>query len=541
MKVTAEGYWWDQDAADRVVEFFERYLRHVRGPWAGRPLKLEPWQRKDLIEPLFAWKRPHSITHRRGEQCDAVLCDYGRRRYRVANGILPRKNTKTTLGVGILLIGLCADDELGGENYCMAGDLAQAEDLAFDTAVAMVEKSPTLRKRLQIWRSENRIVDPVTDSFLQAIPGDWEGALGFSPHVALMDEHLVQANTKLENAITSGMGARRQPLFIRMSTAPESISTPTGRIIQRIRDIRAGLREAPPDELNILYEAPEKADWRKVKTWIAVNPGYGTSLQPSFVVTQIRRAIDEPEERAEILQYGLNMIPDEVGSCMPLERWDECGREIMRVKELEGRACVIAVSMPSATDLAAVAVVFLPTEEDDRYRLFSEIYLPGDLLRSRAQQENAPPLHEWVEKGLLHLTDGEELDYSVIETVVLRTYGADFEVREIVCNPRGSRQFMQRLMDEDATVVELMPSYKTHSPAWNDLRELMGAGRFAHDGNAAVRWMWSKARMRKGPDEAVRLDRERSRGNIEGPVAILSAVNRATVQPAEQEAAWSAS
>ena len=50
-------YWFDEAAAERAVEFSPRYLKHVKGPWAGRPLTLEPWQQEEIIRPLFGWNR----------------------------------------------------------------------------------------------------------------------------------------------------------------------------------------------------------------------------------------------------------------------------------------------------------------------------------------------------------------------------------------------------------------------------------------------------------------------------------------------------
>jgi phage terminase large subunit-like protein len=535
-------YWYDDDAAERVVEFFPRYLKHIKGPWAGRRFELDEWQKDQWIRPLFGWKRPHSVAHKRGESCDPLLCEYGRRRYRAANIILPRKNTKTTTCAGLELVGLAADDERGGENYCMAGDLDQASDLLFDIAATMVEKSAALRKRLKVWRSTNRIVDAATDSFLQAIPADWEGGLGFSPHIAVMDEYLVQANTDLENAITSGMGTRRQPIFLRLSTVGKTLDSPVGRLYQRIKDIERGVREARPDELNILYEAPANSDWRKRKTWVIANPGFGKSLQPAFVDGQIRKAVDEPAERGAILQYGLNIWPDALAAWMPLEKWDACVG-IVDLEELEGEDCIIAVSMPSAVDLAAVTVLFPPKEEGKPYRFLTEFYLPGDVMVRRQNEENAPPYQEWLDAGALTVfEDSDVLDYDALKTVVLSKYGSRFEVREIVCNPRGAMQFIQVLQNEDANVVELVPQFKTMSPALTELRRLVGLGRkgLIHNGNIALRWMWTKAKVKVGPNDEIRPDVQRSLGNIQGVVSLAMALNRAIVVAGEEDAGWQA-
>lgn len=70
---------------------------------------LEPWQRDDIIRPLFGWKRPD-----------------GTRRYRHALIELPRKNRKSSLASTLALYLLAADNEPGAEVYSCAADREQA-------------------------------------------------------------------------------------------------------------------------------------------------------------------------------------------------------------------------------------------------------------------------------------------------------------------------------------------------------------------------------------------------------------------------------
>jgi hypothetical protein len=52
-----EGCYFDLAAALRVREFFEKHLRHATGEWAGKPFTLLDWQWRDVVAPLFGWKR----------------------------------------------------------------------------------------------------------------------------------------------------------------------------------------------------------------------------------------------------------------------------------------------------------------------------------------------------------------------------------------------------------------------------------------------------------------------------------------------------
>ena len=76
------GLWWDQEAADRAIEFFG-FLKHSKGRWNEEPFTLAGWQRF-IVGCLFGWKRADGL-----------------RRFRIAFVDVPRKNGKTTLAAAI--------------------------------------------------------------------------------------------------------------------------------------------------------------------------------------------------------------------------------------------------------------------------------------------------------------------------------------------------------------------------------------------------------------------------------------------------------
>ena len=50
------GLYFDQEEGQRFVAFFERFLHHSKGKWAGDPFILLPWQ-QFMISSLYGWKR----------------------------------------------------------------------------------------------------------------------------------------------------------------------------------------------------------------------------------------------------------------------------------------------------------------------------------------------------------------------------------------------------------------------------------------------------------------------------------------------------
>ena len=160
-----EGYWFDLEAAQRVRDFFLRFLRHSKGQWAGRSFELLDWQWQHVIAPLFGWKRSD-----------------GTRRYRRGYIEVPKKNGKSTLFAGLSLYLLTCDGEPGAEIYSAAVDRDQAS-IVFNEAANMVDSSAHLSARLAVVRSTKRIVDHRSRSFYRALSADVPAKEGLNAHV----------------------------------------------------------------------------------------------------------------------------------------------------------------------------------------------------------------------------------------------------------------------------------------------------------------------------------------------------------------------
>ena len=48
-----DKYYFDEQEAERAVSFIETMIRHCKGDLTGKLLKLEDWQKDDLIRPMF--------------------------------------------------------------------------------------------------------------------------------------------------------------------------------------------------------------------------------------------------------------------------------------------------------------------------------------------------------------------------------------------------------------------------------------------------------------------------------------------------------
>ena len=129
-------------------------LTHTKGPSAGQPFNLRPWQEKKIIRPLFAINKATGL-----------------RQYRTCLLMMPRKNGKTELCAALALDGLLFDNEIGGEVYSAASDKEQAA-LCFNVAAQMIRNDPELFAACEIIDSQKRIVHRKTGSLYRAISAE---------------------------------------------------------------------------------------------------------------------------------------------------------------------------------------------------------------------------------------------------------------------------------------------------------------------------------------------------------------------------------
>lgn len=79
-------YIFDEEKAGRPIRFIETFCKHSKGEWAGKPVRLELFQ-KAYISALFGF----------------IDRETGLRRYRESLFYVARKNGKTTMLYGIAL------------------------------------------------------------------------------------------------------------------------------------------------------------------------------------------------------------------------------------------------------------------------------------------------------------------------------------------------------------------------------------------------------------------------------------------------------
>lgn len=505
------GFHFDEQAASRAANFIERTLYHVKGEWAGSPFILQPWQRNDIVRPLFGWKR-----------------DDGLRKYRQALIALPRKNAKSTLSAALALYLLFGDNEYGGEIYSAAGDKEQAR-LVFAVAKSMVETSPVLSKMAKVYK--NAIEYPNLDSVYKAISADAYTKHGFNASGIVFDELHTQPNRELYDVLATSMGARRQPLMIMLTTAGYGSTGIAREVWSYAEGVQRG---AIIDDSFFPYiaAADPTDDWTAPKVWAKANPGLGVTIKEEYLQEQCERAKQIPASQNTFKRLHLNIWTSQESRWMDSGAWDSCNAPL---PDLSGRVCYGGLDLASTTDIAAFVLAFPPAEDKEPTYVLPFFYIPEQGMAERSRKDRVP-YDAWARDGYMIATPGNVIDYDFIYEHIMER-SQQYKIVDIGFDRWGATQLSTKLQDAGVQVAQMGQGFASMSAPTKELMRLIMAQKIAHAGNPVLRWMAENVVVVSDSAGNIKLDKGKSREKIDGMVALVMAVDRmvrhASGKPAE--------
>ena len=185
--------------ADNLCAFIER-LPHVKGPLAGAPIRLEPWQ-VFILTTVFGW----------------IKAD-GNRRFRRSYIEVPRGNAKSTLSSALALYMLAADGEGGSEVYSLATTRDQAR-IVFGDAQTMARKSAGFRSRFGVEVGAHNMNVMKTGSKFEALSAEGSTLDGLNIHFGCIDELHAHKTRTVYDVVETGTGKRDNSLLWVITTA----------------------------------------------------------------------------------------------------------------------------------------------------------------------------------------------------------------------------------------------------------------------------------------------------------------------------------
>lgn len=502
-------YYFDAATAEAAVEFFPRFLRHSKGEFAGQPFRLADYQAKEIIAPFFGTKR----------RID------GLRRYRTCWLELPRKNGKSTLCSGVGILALVGDGEQGGEVYTAGTDKNQAR-IVFNEANNMIMASPELRKHCEVFKQS--IYCSEFNSSLRPLSADAKTKDGLNASCLIMDEVHAYPNRDLYDVLHTSQGSRLQPIEFMATTAGKGRKSFGWEMHEYALKVRAGIID-DPQLLVVIYGAEEDDDWKLEKTWRKANPGYGVSVQPDYLAKEAKRAGELLAYENTFRQMHLNQWVEQASRAIGAEEWSACEGDVdwmLLEDHLAGRKCHAGLDLASTIDIAALVYAFEPETEDEPWYILCRFFVPEENIAKRGKRDNVPyPL--WQKQGALIATEGNVIDYRAIRKQ-LDEDRQSFDLKSVGYDPWNATQLALELQDEGFPMFEFRQGMASMAGPTREFLRLVSGTLMAHGGHPVLRWMVSNLSLRTDPAGNMKPDKERSGDKIDGVVAGIMAVGRAT-------------
>jgi phage terminase large subunit-like protein len=510
-----EDLFFDPQEAIRVVNFFELYLCHWEGKWAGSPIILEEWQ-KFIIQQIFAWKRKAT----------------GKRRVRRVYIQIARKNGKTAFAAGIALYHLFADSENAPQVYIGANNELQAK-ICSNSCGRMIESSPRLRKLynsglvkiLSYMDRVHTITYRTKNGSIEAMSKDAKTKDGFNPSLGIIDEYHEAKDDKLLNVIESGQGAREEPLLITITTAGFNKNGPCYSKLRKVStEILDGIAE-DDSHLAFIYEPDESDDWRDEKTWVKSNPNYGVSVFAAYVKDRLTQAVNEGgTKEVDFRTKNLNTWCDAAKVWLSDAVWILNSNPDIKISDLKGATCYGGLDCAKSVDLNSFGLLF-PEFTERKGKVISPFlpffWLPEEKLKT--------PDHinykKWCDEGYLIKTDGNIADYNKIEYDILQAID-QYDFRGLDYDPAYAGNVASNLASQGIECTPLRQGFLSLTGPTNELERMTVGQLLEHFNNPVLRWMVSNVVLDMDAAGNIKPNKAKSQNKIDGIAALINCIAR---------------
>ncbi len=500
----ADDFWFDEKSAQRAIDFFRFFIKHVDGEKAGEPFVLERWQ-QSVMANLFGWKDKNNL-----------------RRYTECFVYVPRKNGKTTWSAGTGLFTMACEGEERGRIYSTAKEREQAS-IIFGIAKDMVQADEELNDRFRLFRYY--ILYGKNKSVFKALSAEAKSKFGMRPTVVINDELHVHDTPDLVDSLQTAMGATRQPLTIHLTTADtnrESLCNEKYGYAKKVRD-RIYTDESALRFLPVIYEADKDADWTDPQVWRDVNPNLGVTITEKFLHSECEKAMKTPRYINQFKRFYLNIQTSAESAWIPVQKWQDC-RTVVPASKLAGLSCWGGLDLSSVQDISAFVLVFIV---NNSYVWLPYFWIPEEFAFEKEKKDRVP-YSVWAQQGFLEMTPGNLIDYDVIRKRI-QELGQMYQIEEVAYDRYNATQIVTQLQGDGFNMIPFGQGFISMSGPSKEFETAVLGGKLVHNNNPVLTWMVANAMVLMDAAGNIKPAKNKSRDRIDGVVAGIMGLGRASL------------
>ena len=488
-------YIFDEKKGLRPIHFIEKYCRQSKGKWAGKPIKLELFQ-KAFIEALFGF----------------VDKDTGLRKYKKGALFIGRKNGKSTMDSGLANYMLTKDGEGGAEIYSVATKREQAK-VVWEESKKMIKKSPVLNKRMRCLIGG--IYYDYNDSFFKALASDSNSLDGLNSFFVVADEVHAWRDKNLLDVMYDSMSAREQPMLLEtstMGTVRESVFDNEYEYFSQLIDGKI----VDETVLPVIYELDDPSEWKNEEAWFKANPSLGSIKNIKDLRDKVIRAKNNPTELTNLLCKDFNVRQSDITSWLTYEQLNNENK----YEEFKDCYCIGGCDLSSTTDLTCATLL---AYQDQEIRVKQMYFLPSKNLKFKIEDDKIP-YDKWIEQGWLRLSEGAKVNYTDVTNWFLEQV-QEYDLRPLWVgyDSWNANYWHDEMVEQGFDMVEVRQGAKTMSAPMKQLKADLIEKKLNYNNNPILKWCLSNLSIKQDENENIRPVKEKSRQRIDGAVSLIDA------------------
>lgn len=420
-----DAFYYDTKDALLRIDFMERCVRLTKSPYYNKPMILMLWQ-KAFIEAVYSFKMSETTFDR----------------FKKVLLLIARKNTKSetcsALGLSELIVG---ND--GADIVCSSNDDNQASITydAIDTMRRLIDPDD-----LDTKRNQRFILNKTNGSKIFKLSERTRNKEGRNIDFAILDEiHEMQENV-IAKSIEQSQSLKDNPKLILITTEGFVVDGYLDGELKKARaiingedDSQSGMRFLP-----WLYtQDSENEIWQNPKTWVKSNPTLGIVKKWDYLQEQVEIARKSKADRIFVLSKDFNIKQNSVEMWLNLE--DYTYKAVYDLEDFRGCVCLGAVDLSETTDLTCAKILMMKPNDNTKY-IHTMYFIPERKLEDSDDWYAGARYKEWAKEGLLTITEGNDLDLSVVADWFYKLY-KEYDIKLWKCgyDQRFSKDWITRM------------------------------------------------------------------------------------------------
>lgn len=487
-------YEFREDKVEQVCEFIS-IIHHYTGKHAGKAFVLEAWQ-EWIVASMYGF----------------YLKGTNERLVQSAYIEMARKQGKSAFASALCLYHLIADGEMNAEVYMAANSKDQAK-VSFNMASNFSKMLDPGKEFLDPYR--DTIKYERTLSFLKVLAADSSKLDGPNASMYLIDEYHAAKNSGVKDVLQSSQGMRENPMAVIITTAGFDRLGVCYQYREMCTEVVSGLKE--DDTLFIaIYCLDKEDDWKDEAVWVKSNPNLGVTVQPKYIKTQVKKAINTPSDEVSIKTKNLNIWCD-AEKIWIKDDYILTASANVNLEDYSGLDCFIGVDLSSTSDLTAFSVM-IPTTENMVWKTY--YFLPEAALTEKRFKEL---YGEWARQGALFITPGNVVDYDFILNKIMEI-GQILNIVTIGYDSWNATQFVINCTEKGLPMEPYSQSIGNFNKPTKELERLLLSGVAVIDNNIITRHCFRNVVMARDKNGNTKPSKQFEEKKIDGVIAMIEAL-----------------